>query len=143
MSLKIVNRERYELLEKMAQRQDNYIEQIRLLDKKVQENNDKQAFILGELDKINSELKLKEESSKKLASKLGGVKKSLNHQKEKNKILLELVNNKDKELVDANKKLELMQKLKRVPNLEDLKDYFENRKECERRHSKWKTNNLD
>lgn len=55
MRLKIVDKERYELLEKMVQRQDNYIEQIKIRNKELEElaiNNSKLSNLIEEKDLI-------------------------------------------------------------------------------------------
>lgn len=54
----------YELMKKMVERQDNYVKQIMDLSK--------------ELNKIKEELMQKEEQRRKLAGKIGGLKKHIN-----------------------------------------------------------------
>lgn len=143
MKFKIVDKTKYELLEKMAQRIDNYIMEIKILGKKVEENNDRQASILKEIDIIKEELNTKEQQRKKLACKIGGLKTSLNNQKEKNDTLLNLnkvlikENIKQKEeLKEMELKLNFLANNKRTPSLEDYKNYIERRKECEKRIKK-------
>ena len=79
---KIVNKARYELLEKMVERQDNYIENIKLNNKKIDELKEK-------TNKILEDLKIKEDKRRKNASKIGGLKTSLNKEKTKTKELLD------------------------------------------------------
>jgi hypothetical protein len=57
----------YELMKKMVERQDNYVKQIMDLSK--------------ELNKIKEELIIKEEQRRKLAGKIGGMKKYINRLK--------------------------------------------------------------
>lgn len=54
----------YELMKKMAERQDNYVKQIMDLSK--------------ELNEVKEELMQKEEQRRKLAGKIGGMKKYIN-----------------------------------------------------------------
>ena len=54
----------YELMKKMVERQDNYVNQIMDLSK--------------ELNKVKDELMKKEEQRRKLAGKIGGMKKYIN-----------------------------------------------------------------
>lgn len=124
---KIVNKARYELLEKMVERQDNYIENIKLNNKKIDELKEK-------TNKILEELKIKEDKRRKLASKVGGLQASLNNQKEKNSIILENLELKTLEADLKNKEiLMLRNKDKKNKNIEDYKNYFEGRKEILKR----------
>lgn len=54
----------YELMKKMVERQDNYVKQIMNLSK--------------ELNEVKEELMQKEEQRRKLAGKIGGLKKHIN-----------------------------------------------------------------
>ena len=54
----------YELMKKMVERQDNYVKQIMDLSK--------------ELNEVKEELMQKEEQRRKLAGKIGGMKKHIN-----------------------------------------------------------------
>lgn len=54
----------YELMKKMVERQDNYVKQIMDLSK--------------ELNEVKEELMQKEEQRRKLAGKIGGLKKHIN-----------------------------------------------------------------
>ena len=54
----------YELMKKMVERQDNYVKQIMELSK--------------ELNEVKEELMQKEEQRRKLAGKIGGMKKYIN-----------------------------------------------------------------
>lgn len=124
---KIVNKARYELLEKMVERQDNYIENIKLNNKKIDELKEK-------INKILEELKIKEGKRRKLASKVGGLQASLNNQKEKNSIILENLELKTLEADLKNKEiLMLRNKDKKKKNIEDYKNFVECRKELEKR----------
>lgn len=57
----------YELMKKMVERQDNYVKQIMDLSK--------------ELNEVKKELEYKEEQRRKLAGKIGGMKKYINRLK--------------------------------------------------------------
>lgn len=57
----------YELMKKMVERQDNYVKQIMDLTK--------------ELNEIKEEITQKEEQRRKLAGKIGGMKKYINRLK--------------------------------------------------------------
>lgn len=127
MRLKIVDKERYELLEKMVQRQDNYIEQIKIRNKELEElaiNNSKLSNLIEEKDLI----------IKKLRGRIGGLTKS-NNIKINDNVLLK---NQTKEL--KNCILNLQNKLNfydryghKNEKLEKLKNYKEIRKELEKR----------
>ena len=73
----ILNRNDYELMKKMVDRQDNYIKQIKMSNE--------------EIDKLKNKLAEKEKARRKVAGKVGGLTGHLNYEKKQNKMLLDKV----------------------------------------------------
>ena len=143
----IVNRVRYELLEKIAARTDNYIEQIRLVNSNLEVQKEKTETLEFALkDFINSYNK-KENERKKTASKVGGLQTSLNRQKEKNEAILQRTKDlekqlkqknveseqNEKEITELKRQLDFFKNHRRAPSMEEYKNYIFRRKECEKR----------
>lgn len=124
---KIVKTSEYELMKKSMERQTSYLTQI--MDQFAEIKNMKE-----ELQKINAMLKIKETKRRKSASKIGGLQASLNSQRQKNDVLLEMLKEKDVELDVKEKEVEMLRnKGKRKKNVESYKNYFEARKELEKK----------
>lgn len=124
---KIVKTSEYELMKKSMERQTSYLTQI--MDQFAEIKNMKE-----ELQKINAMLKIKETKRRKSASKIGGLQASLNSQRQKNDVLLEMLKEKDVELDVKEKEVEMLRnKGKRKKNIESYKNYFEARKELEKK----------
>lgn len=124
---KIVKTSEYELMKKSMERQTSYLTQI--MDQFAEIKNMKE-----ELQKINAMLKIKETKRRKSASKIGGLQASLNSQRQKNDALLEMLKEKDVELDVKEKEVEMLRnKGKRKKNVESYKNYFEARKELEKK----------
>lgn len=124
---KIVKTAEYELMKKSMERQTSYLTQI--MDQFAEIKNMKE-----ELQKINAMLKIKETKRRKSASKIGGLQASLNSQRQKNDVLLEMLKEKDIELDVKEKEVEMLRnKGKRKKNVESYKNYFEARKELEKK----------
>ena len=124
---KIVKTTEYELMKKSMERQTSYLTQI--MDQFAEIKNMKE-----ELQKINAMLKIKETKRRKSASKIGGLQASLNSQRQKNDVLLEMLKEKDIELDVKEKEVEMLRnKGKRKKNVESYKNYFEARKELEKK----------
>lgn len=124
---KIVKTSEYELMKKSMERQTSYLTQI--MDQFAEIKNMKE-----ELQKINAMLKIKETKRRKSASKIGGLQASLNSQRQKNNVLLEMLKEKDVELDVKEKEVEMLRnKGKRKKNVESYKNYFEARKELEKK----------
>lgn len=124
---KIVKTTEYELMKKSMERQTSYLTQI--MDQFAEIKNMKE-----ELQKINAMLKIKETKRRKSASKIGGLQASLNSQRQKNDVLLEMLKEKDVELDVKEKEVEMLRnKGKRKKNVESYKNYFEARKELEKK----------
>lgn len=120
MRFKIVDKVKYELMEKIVERQDNYIEQIKKANK--------------EIDNLKSLLEIKNKSLHLLSSRVGGMSNS--NQKKQTKI--EKLQDDLKEAISENiqlkENLKFYQKYgKENPKLEKVKNYYLLRKEVERR----------
>lgn len=133
---KIVKTSEYELMKKSMERQTSYLTQI--MDQFAEIKNMKE-----ELQKINAMLKIKETKRRKSASKIGGLQASLNSQRQKNDVLLEMLKEKDVELDVKEKEVEMLRnKGKRKKNVESYKNYFEARKELEKKEiNEWFSKN--
>lgn len=133
---KIVKTTEYELMKKSMERQTSYLTQI--MDQFAEIKNMKE-----ELQKINAMLKIKETKRRKSASKIGGLQASLNSQRQKNDVLLEMLKEKDVELDVKEKEVEMLRnKGKRKKNVESYKNYFEARKELEKKEiNEWFSKN--
>lgn len=147
MSLTIVNKEEHELIKKIAKRTEGYTKQIKMCNKTIKEQDEKidtiYKFLMQSIDTCNE----KEDSRRKLASKIGGLTTSLNTQKEKNKLLLKLskslekqldVKTKEnekaeKELEEIKRQLEFFKNHRKAYSMEEYKNYVECRKELEKR----------
>lgn len=121
MRFKIVDKVKYELMEKIVERQDNYIEQIKKANK--------------EIDSLKSLLKIKNKSLHLLSSRVGGMSNS--NQKKQTKI--EKLQDDLKEAISENMQLKESLKFyqkygKENPKLEKVKNYYLLRKEVERRN---------
>lgn len=121
MRFKIVDKVKYELMEKIVERQDNYIEQIKKATK--------------EIDSLKSLLEIKNKSLHLLSSRVGGMSNS--NQKKQTKI--EKLQDDLKEAISENMQLKESLKFyqkygKENPKLEKVKNYYLLRKEVERRN---------
>lgn len=117
----------YDLMKKMAERQDNYAKQIMDQTK--------------EIDILNTKL-LKEITSKKhYSGKCGGLTKQVNKLIKKNKLLLEenerlnnIIEKLDNTISVKGLEIEMLKnKGKRKKDIESYKNYFQARKELEKR----------
>lgn len=147
MRFKIVDKTKYELLQKIAERTDNYIGQIKIVNASLKIQKDKTSQLESLVHEITNAFKEKEDARRKTASKVGGLQSSLNRQKEKNKLLFKLSKSLEKQLEDKTKDSEKIEKeleeLKRqldffknhrkAYSIEEYKNYIERRKECEKR----------
>lgn len=127
MIFKIVNKARYELLEKMVQRQDNYIEQIKIINAKVKQLKDDNNKLIDLINNKNKDIK-------KLSGKIGGLTKNINLKVKDNNLLKDKI----RELKNINLNLKdqlVFYKKYGISNekLEKFKDYTEIRKELEKR----------
>jgi hypothetical protein len=140
LNYKIVKKSKYELMEKIVGRVDNYIEQIKICNRKIEEQKLAYKELNNKVDEINQLFNKRENSRKITASKVGGLKSSLNHQKEKNKILLDLNKNLTEKLTQAEKKLErannqveFFKNHRRAPSLQEYENYIKCNHELEKR----------
>lgn len=147
MRFKIVDKAKYELLEKIAKRTDNYISQIKIVNASLKIQKDKMNHLEDMVYEIANAFKEKEDARRKTASKVGGLQSSLNRQKEKNKLLLKLSKSLEKQLDDKTKEsektekeleeikrqLEFFKNHRKAYSMEEYRNYVERRKECEKR----------
>ena len=147
MKFKIVDKARYELLERIAERTDNYITQIKNDIKKIDSLNAKIEELEFLVKDITILFQEKENQRRKNASKIGGLQTSLNKEKNKTKELLEhqvilenTINEKnDKmelknlELKAKDAEIQMLRGIGKKKNVEDYKNFVECRKELEKR----------
>lgn len=147
MKLKIVDKARYELLEKIAERTDNYIIQIKTDIKKIDSLNNKIEELEDLVKNITILFQEKENQRRKNASKVGGLQTSLNKEKTKTKELLEnqiILENtinekndkmelKDLEIKAKDAEIQMLRGIGKKKNVEDYKNFVECRKELEKR----------
>lgn len=147
MKLKIVDKARYELLEKIAERTDNYISQIKTDIKKIDSLNNKIEELEDLVKNITILFQEKENQRRKNASKVGGLQTSLNKEKTKTKELLEnqvILENtinekndkmelKDLEIKAKDAEIQMLRGKGKKKNVEDYKNFVECRKELEKR----------
>ena len=147
MKLKIVDKARYQLLEKIAERTDNYISQIKTDIKKIDSLNNKIEELEDLVKNITILFQEKENQRRKNASKVGGLQTSLNKEKTKTKELLEnqvilenKINEKDNkmelkdlEIKTKDAEIKMLRGKGKKKNIEDYKNFVECRKELEKR----------
>ena len=147
---KLIKQGEYNLLKRMSERQDNYIEQIRQLHKLVEKHEEDIKNIEFKISEKDVEIELKEHARRKIAGKVGGMQASLNNKDKKIDTLKELNNSiqqdlkdtekelskKNEELKETKQQLEFFKNHRRAPSLEDYKNYVGQRKELEKRSKK-------
>lgn len=124
----------YDLMKKMIERQDNFSIQI------IQQTQQIDT-LKNQIELLTKENKKKEFSRRKSVGKTGGLTKQVNKLERKNKQLLEALSLKSEELKIQNKKIDfyrkeiamLKNKGKKKKDIETYKNYFEARKELEKR----------
>lgn len=145
--LKIIDLDKQDFLEKLEARVKGYLFQLSQNFKKLEEKDDKIENLISEVMEIKDNLKIKENLRRKTAGKVGGLQKSLNRQKEKNKLLLKLSKSLEKQLDDKTKEsektekeleeikrqLEFFKNHRKAYSMEEYRNYVERRKECEKR----------
>lgn len=126
----ILNRNEFELMKKMVDRQDNYINQIKM-------NNE-------EIDKLKDKLKQKELVRRKTAGKVGGLVGHLNYEKKQNKLLLDRIIELESakklqeiELEKANTQIKILKDSGKKKQIEDFKKLSELNEEI-KKHKKRK-----
>lgn len=124
MKFKIVNRTRYELLEKIKDRTDNYIEQIKLMHQKI--DNIERQF-----EELEEKLLICEHARREGIGRAGGLKASLNRTKNKLKKLEHENNITEQKLKVKEEEVKILRSKKH--DVESYKNYFQSRKELERR----------
>lgn len=144
MRLKIVDKTRYNLLEKIADRTDNYLNQIKGDFKKIDDLKSKIEELENEMKNITNLFQEKENQRRKNASKVGGLQASLNKEKNKTKKLLEYqtilekkldstMEIKNLEIKSKDAEIKMLRGVGKKKNIEDYKNYVECRKELEKR----------
>ena len=147
MKIKIVDKARYQLLEKIAERTDNYISQIKTDIQKIDSLNNKIEELEVLVKNITILFQEKENQRRKNASKVGGLQTSLNKEKNKTKELLKhkvILENridenknkmelKDLEIKAKDAEIQMLRGKGKKKNVEDYKNFVECRKELEKR----------
>lgn len=108
---KLVNKTNYELMKKMLERQDNYIEQIKLLNSKVNDLNYDNELLKDAILDNNRRIKV-------LNGKIGGLKASNNYKTKHNKELIEGIKNLESKLLKAEKQLSFYKKHRKNKGVE-------------------------
>lgn len=147
MKLKIVDKARYNLLERISERTDNYLNQIKNDFEKIDSLNNKIEELENTIKIIINLFQEKENQRRKNASKVGGLQTSLNKEKTKTKELLEnqvilenKINEKDNkmelkdlEIKTKDAEIKMLRGKGKKKNIEDYKNFVECRKELEKR----------
>ncbi|MBQ9607825.1 MAG: hypothetical protein IJV15_00100 [Lachnospiraceae bacterium] len=87
----LVKQSEYELMKKVTERQDNYIEQIKINNKELQKQQDEISELSSSIENVLEQLKIKESERRKSAGKAGGLTAKLNSEKKENEKLKEEV----------------------------------------------------
>lgn len=87
----LVKQSEYELMKKVVERQDNYIEQIKINNKEIQKQQDKINDLSLSIENTLEKLNLAESARRKSAGKAGGLTAKLNSEKKENEKLKEEV----------------------------------------------------
>ena len=104
-NLIVLNRNDYELMKKMIDRQDNYVSQIKINNEEIEILKEESEQLNKTIEDITIKFKKKEKERRKIAGKVGGLTTKLNSSKKQNKMLLDRVCDLEKEL--ETKRLEL------------------------------------
>ena len=88
----LVKRTDYELMQKMVDRQDNYLTQIKMNNEEIGKLRDTNEDMVGVVKDTLNQLKQTEQARKKNACKIGGLTTSLNKEKKKTEELLNTMN---------------------------------------------------
>lgn len=146
LRLKIIDVNRIEFLEKLAQRTEGYLNQIFQSFKTIKSNEENINNLNNKIDKIVSMLETKEQQRRKTAGKVGGLTTSLNKEKEKTDHLLknqeslentieklkDEVEIKELELKEKEMKIEIYKNLGKKRQMEDYKKIQEIRKDIDK-----------
>ena len=108
----LIKRTDYELMQKMVDRQDNYLAQIKMNNEEIGKLRDTNEDMVSMVKDTLKQLKLKEEARRKNASKIGALTTNYNKEKRKTEELLNTVN----ELEDTIKLQQLEIEKKEVQN---------------------------
>lgn len=102
----------YELMQKMVDRQDNYLTQIKMNNEEIGKLRDTNEDMLGYINDTLNQLKISERARRKNASKIGALTTNYNREKKKTEELINTVN----ELEDTIKLQQLEMEKKDVQN---------------------------
>ena len=108
----LIKRTDYELMQKMVDRQNNYLAQIKMNNEEIGKLRDTNEDMVEAVKDTLNQLKQTKQARKKNACKIGGLTTSLNKEKNKTKELLNTVN----ELEDTIKLQQLEIEKKDVQN---------------------------
>lgn len=96
--------------------------------KKIGLLNNEIIDLKSKVTNLTVELNEREHQRRASAGKVGGLKAKINSQEKEISNLKEQLEEKDKLLADANRKVDFLKNNRRSPNLEELKDYEQRRK---------------
>lgn len=124
---KILKTKEYNLMKNMIDGIPGYTTQIR-------KQNEDLKNLQKELDLKSAELTQKEDKRRKLVAKLGGLQTSLNNCKRINNELIKKLEDIEVQIDLKDKEIEMLRnKGKRKKDIESYKNYFEARRELEKR----------
>ena len=143
----LVKQSEYDLMKKITERQDNYIEQIKINNKEIQKQQDEISDLSISIEFVLEQLKIKETERRKSAGKVGGLTASLNKEKEKTEQLIEsninlentieLKNNeiklKELEIKEKETEIKILKNLGKKKQIGDYKKLQEIRKDIDNR----------
>ena len=136
----LVKKAEYELMKKVTERQDNYIEQIKINNKEIQNQQDEISNLSSSIEEVLEQLKIKESERRKAAGKAGGLTASLNKEREKKEQLLQdkaklenTIELNELEIKKRDAEIKILTGKGRKKNIEDYKNYRECRHELEKR----------
>lgn len=96
--------------------------------KKIGLLNNEILELKSKVTNLTVELNETEHQRRKSIGKVGGLKAKINSQEKEISNLKKYLEEKDKLLADANRKVDFLKNNRRSPNLEELKDYEQRRK---------------
>ncbi|MBR0471730.1 MAG: hypothetical protein IJI98_03410 [Methanosphaera sp.] len=116
----LVKRTDYELMQKMVDRQDNYLTQIKMNNEEIGKLKDTNEDMVEIVKDTLKQLKLKEEARKRNASKIGALTTNYNRVKAQNE---ELKDNLELEKLESEKKDVQIKILKNIGKQKQMDDY--------------------
>lgn len=123
----LIKRTDYELMQKMIDRQDNYLAQIKMNNEEIGKLRDVNEDMVESVKDTLKQLKLKEDARRKNACKIGGLTTSLNKEKKEKEELQNKIDDLQSEVelhkLEAEKKDTQIKILKNAGKQKQLDDY--------------------